>query len=87
MPGDHGKDQSAGDLEEVLTLCTEAEGLLPCVDFGHLYARSLGALDGPEAVERMLDQMVRELGVARPASFTAIFPRLPIRPGGERPGT
>ncbi|MFQ9409995.1 MAG: hypothetical protein ACLR1T_01620 [Evtepia gabavorous] len=78
-----GKINQLGDLEEVLTLCTEAEGLLPCVDFGHLYARSLGALDGPEAVERMLDQMVRELGVARASQFHSHFPRLPIRPGGE----
>ena len=83
-PETMGKINQLGDLEEVLTLCTEAEGLLPCVDFGHLYARSLGALDGPEAVERMLDQMVRELGVARASQFHSHFSKIAYTPrGGE----
>ena len=83
-PETMGKINQLGDLEEVLTLCTEAEGLLHCVDFGHLYARSLGALDGPEAVERMLDQMVRELGVARASQFHSHFSKIAYTPrGGE----
>ena len=83
-PETMGKINQLGDLEEVLILCTEAEGLLPCVDFGHLYARSLGALDGPEAVERMLDQMVRELGVARASQFHSHFSKIAYTPrGGE----
>lgn len=54
------------------------------MDFGHLYARSLGALDGPEAVERMLDQMVRELGVARASQFHSHFSKIAYTPrGGE----
>ena len=83
-PETMGKINQLGDLEEVLTLCTEAEGLLPCVDFGHLYARSLGALDGPEAVERMLDQMVREPGVARASQSHSHFSKIAYTPrGGE----
>lgn len=54
-PETMGKINQLGDLDEVLELCCLDERLVPCVDFGHLYARSLGADDGAEAVERMLN--------------------------------
>ena len=44
-PETMGKINQLGDLDEVLELCTVDERLTPCVDFGHLYARSLG-VDG-----------------------------------------
>ena len=50
-PETMGKINQLGDLDEVLELCTVDERLVPCVDFGHLYARSLGELQGPEAGE------------------------------------
>ena len=53
-PETMGKINQLGDLEEVLELCTLDERLVPCIDFGHLYARSLGADQGAEACERML---------------------------------
>ena len=56
-PETMGKINQLGDLDEVLELCTLDERLLPCIDFGHLYARSLGADDGPEVFERMLDRV------------------------------
>ena len=39
-PETMGKINQLGDLEEVLAICQDEAGLLPCVDFGHLYARS-----------------------------------------------
>ena len=42
-PETMGKLGQLGDLEEVLELCTLDGRLVPCIDFGHLYARSLGA--------------------------------------------
>lgn len=82
-PETMGKISQLGDLTEVLFLCTAAERLLPCVDFGHLYARSLGRLDGEEAVEEMLDQMAAELG-DRVACFHSHFSKIEYTPkGGE----
>ena len=82
-PETMGKINQLGDLEEVLTPLHGGGGA--CCPAWTLATCSLlpGGVGRPEAVERMLDQMVGELGVARPASFTAIFPRLPIRPGGR----
>lgn len=82
-PETMGKINQLGDLTEVLFLCTSAEHLLPCVDFGHLYARSLGRLDGEEAVEEMLDRMAAELG-DRAAVFHSHFSKIEYTPkGGE----
>ena len=40
-PETMGKINQLGTLEEVLSLCSIDERLIPCIDFGHLYARSI----------------------------------------------
>ena len=57
-PETMGKINQLGDLAEVLTLCTLDSRLVPCIDFGHLYARSLGELEGERACAEMLDQVL-----------------------------
>ena len=84
-PETMGKINQLGDLEEVLSLCTVDERLLPCVDFGHLYARSLGADEGMEATERILDRMAQVLGEARASRFHSHFSKIQYTPkGGEK---
>ena len=84
-PETMGKLGQLGDLDEVLELCTVDERLLPCVDFGHLYARSLGADDGAEAMERMLDRMEEVLGPDRACRFHSHFSHIEFTPnGGEK---
>ena len=81
-PETMGKLGQLGDLDEVLELCTVDERLLPCVDFGHLYARSLGADDGAEAMERILDRMEEVLGPGRARRFHSHFSHIEFTPGG-----
>ncbi len=84
-PETMGKLNQLGDLEEVLELCTLDERLIPCVDFGHLYARSLGADEGLEATERMLTRMEEVLGLERAQVFHSHFSRIEFTPnGGEK---
>lgn len=84
-PETMGKINQLGDLEEVLELCTLDERLIPCVDFGHLYARSLGTDEGLEATERMLARMEEVLGVKRASCFHSHFSRIEFTPnGGEK---
>ena len=47
-------DAAAMTLEEVLALCRLDDRLLPCIDFGHLNARTLGSIRGAEDYERIL---------------------------------
>ena len=84
-PETMGKVNQLGDLDEVLELCGLDERLIPCVDFGHLYARSFGADDGMEAYERMLERMESALGVDRASRFHSHFSRIEFTPkGGEK---
>lgn len=82
-PETMGKINQLGDLDEVLSICTAGERLLPCVDFGHLYARSFGSLEGEEATERLLDRLAEELGEGA-HSFHSHFSKIEYTPrGGE----
>ena len=84
-PETMGKINQLGDLDEVLRLCQVHESLIPCVDFGHLYARSLGKDEGAEAVERMLSRMEFELGTDRASRFHSHFSHIEFTPnGGEK---
>lgn len=84
-PETMGKINQLGDLDEVLELCTLDERLIPCIDFGHLYARSLGADDGREAFDRMLRRVKQVLGAERAARFHSHFSHIQFTPnGGEK---
>ena len=84
-PETMGKINQLGDLDEVLELCTLDERLVPCIDFGHLYARSLGEDDGAEAFRKMLDRVEEILGPERASKFHSHFSHIQFTPnGGEK---
>ncbi len=84
-PETMGKLGQLGDLDEVLELCCVDQRLVPCVDFGHLYARTLGELDGEQAMERMLERMKEVLGEERARVFHSHFSHIEFTPkGGEK---
>ncbi len=84
-PETMGKINQLGDLDEVLELCQLDERLLPCIDFGHLYARSLGELEGLEATAAMLDRVEELLGPDRASRFHSHFSKIAFTPnGGEK---
>ncbi len=84
-PETMGKINQLGDLDEVLRICTLSDRLLPCIDFGHLYARTLGADDGAEAMEHILDRMEAELGAERASRFHSHFSHVEYTlKGGEK---
>jgi deoxyribonuclease IV len=59
-----GKLSQFGDLEEILNLCTEVEGLAPCLDFAHLHSRT-GKYNSYYEFKSALSQVEKKLG--RPA--------------------
>ncbi len=81
-PETMGKINQLGDLDEVLELCTLDERLIPCVDFGHLYARSLGIQEGEAACEAMLARMEEVLGEQRASGFHSHFSKIEFTIGG-----
>ncbi len=58
-----GKLSQFGSLEEILNLCTEIEGLAPCIDFAHWHARSGKFNSYPEFTSILL-QVKERLGRA-----------------------
>ncbi len=86
-PETMGKMNQLGTLEEVLELCTLDERLLPCIDFGHLNARTLGALKEKQDFAAVLDAIENKLGAARLKEFHSHFSKIEYTAGGEKNGT
>jgi deoxyribonuclease-4 len=59
-----GKVSQFGSLEELLNLCSEVDGLAPCIDFAHLHART-GKYNSYYEFKSVLNLIERKLG--RPA--------------------
>ncbi len=83
-PETMGRPGQIGGLEEILDLCAADERLIPCVDFAHLHALTGGALDGPEAFERVLDRAEAVLGPARARGMHMHFSSIEFTCGGEK---
>jgi len=56
-----GKPSAFGTIDEVLKLCTELEGLAPCIDFAHWHARDGKSNSYPEFIA-ILRQVEERLG-------------------------
>lgn len=82
-PETMGKICQLGDLDEVIALCKVDDRMLPCVDFGHMNARTLGALDSKEAYAALLDKLEQELGSERVRRMHVHFSQIEYSAGGE----
>ena len=79
-----GKINQLGTLEEVLALCRLDEQLIPCIDFGHLNARTLGGLRTFEDFKKIFDDIENALGIERLRSYHAHFSKIEYSDGGEK---
>ena len=84
-PETMGKVNQLGTLEEVVELCKVDESLIPCIDFGHLNARTFGGLKTLEDFEHIFKTMKNELGEDRMRSFHSHFSKIEYTEnGGEK---
>ena len=79
-----GKFNQLGTLEEVMELCKLDDRLLPCIDFGHLNARTLGGIQSRADYAAILDRMDEVLGDERARRFHVHFSRIEFSAGGEK---
>lgn len=83
-PETMGKINQLGNLEEVLTLCSLDDSFIPCIDFGHLNARTLGEVNSKEAFEHILNAIENRLGSDRLKAFHSHFSKIEYtQKGGE----
>lgn len=83
-PETMGKINQLGTLDEVLTLCEIDERLLPCIDFGHLNARTMGGMQTKEDFRNVLNSIENRLGSARLREFHSHFSKIEYTTGGEK---
>ena len=84
-PETMGKINQLGTLSEVMELCRVDERFLPCVDFGHLNARTLGGIKTKADYAAILDEIENKLGHDRLKHFHVHFSKIMYTdPGGEK---
>lgn len=83
-PETMGKINQLGTLGEVLSLCELDERLIPCIDFGHLNARTNGGLDSFSAFEDIFNEIENRLGIERLKTYHAHFSKIEYTTGGEK---
>lgn len=79
-----GKINQLGNLEEVIRLCQLDDRLLPCLDFGHLNARTQGQLQTIDDYRYICRQIANELGQERLTNMHVHFSRIEFTAGGEK---
>ncbi len=79
-----GKINQLGDFDEVMELCREDDSYLPCIDFGHLNARTHGTLKSKQDYAVLLDKMEDRLGKDRAGIFHCHFSKIEYTVGGEK---
>ena len=79
-----GKAGQLGTLDEVLALCGVDERITPCIDFGHLNARTLGGIQSKADYAVLLDRLGEALGDERAQRFHVHFSRIEFSAGGEK---
>lgn len=61
-PETTGKNSQFGTIDEILKLSQDVEGVMPCVDFSHLHARSNGKENTKAEFETTLEKIETTLG-------------------------
>jgi deoxyribonuclease IV len=79
-----GKMNQLGDLDEIMTLCQLDDRLMPCIDFGHLNARTQGGLRTAENFMNVCRTIQKALGEERLRFMHVHFSRISFSAGGEK---
>ena len=83
-PETMGKIGQLGTLEEVLALCAVDERIIPCIDFGHLNARTQGSIATKADYAAILDAVENAIGLERARQFHSHFSKIQYTAGGEK---
>lgn len=81
-PETMGKVNQLGTLEEVVELCKLDERMIPCIDFGHLNARTFGQLSDYKAFEALFAYIEHHIGLSRLREYHAHFSKIEYTAGG-----
>lgn len=78
-----GKQSVIGTAEEIFDLVALDDRLLPCIDFGHLNARTCGKCSTEDAFEAVLTLLEQKIGTERARIFHSHFSHIEYSAKGE----
>lgn len=83
-PETMGKKNQVGSLEEVMEICKLDKRLIPTIDFGHLYARTLGGITCEDDFSKIMDTIENELSFERLSNMHCHFSKIEFTQSGEK---
>ncbi len=78
-----GKINQLGDVDEIIDIVNVADNVLPCIDFGHLNARTQGSLKTKDDFKRVIDRMIDGVGEEKVKKMHVHFSKIEYGKGGE----
>lgn len=78
-----GKFAQIGDLDEIIRISNIDESYYPCIDFGHLNARSLGGLKTYEDYENVIKKLLNGVGREKTENMHVHFSKIMFSGKGE----
>ncbi len=79
-----GKPSQFGDVDELIRLSQEVEGVLPCIDFSHKFAREKGEFNSKEDFSGLLKQLEKGLGKEILSNMHCHISGIAYGPKGEK---
>ena len=78
-----GKINQLGDVDEIIRIVNVADNILPCVDFGHLNARTYGSLKNKDDYRAVIDRLIDGVGEQKVKNIHVHFSKIEYGKGGE----
>lgn len=79
-----GKEPQWGDLDEVIAISKEFEMVLPCIDFSHMHARTVGGWNTYDDFCKIFERIGTEIGAYALEEFHAHLAGINYGPKGEK---
>lgn len=83
-PETMGKLNQLGDLDEIIRLVNTDERVLPTIDFGHLHARGVGAINSVEDFDAIVQKLKNGIGVEKLKKIHIHFSKIEYTKMGEK---
>lgn len=79
-----GKEAQWGDLDEVIAISKEFDMVLPCIDFSHMHARTVGGWNTYDDFCKIFERIGTEIGAYALEEFHAHLAGINYGPKGEK---
>ena len=82
-PETMGKLGQLGDLEEIIRMSQFGDDVVPCIDFGHLNARTVGSIKTKDDYRKILDRLFEGIGETKAKKIHVHFSKIEYTQKGE----